>query len=206
MVVRLPENKHLVIDSKVSLQSYEAFIAAQSDEERKTHSRSLLKSIRNHVDGLSQKHYQTSKGVNSPDFVIMFMPIEATFSVALAEDGSLFQYAWDKRIMIVTPTTLMATLWTISSMWRQENQTRFAFQIAEESGKLYDKFVGFLSSFQEIGKSIDKSREAYDKALNQMKTGRGNLIQRAEKIRKMGARSSRKLSETSLADGTEELE
>ena len=91
-------------------------------------------------------------------------------------------------------------------MWRQENQTRFAFQIAEESGKLYDKFVGFLSSFQEIGKSIDKSREAYDKALNQMKTGRGNLIQRAEKIRKMGARSSRNLSETSLADGTEELE
>ncbi|MCB1302673.1 MAG: DNA recombination protein RmuC [Leptospiraceae bacterium] len=206
VVVRLPEEKHLVIDSKVSLVSYEAFASAEEDTMRKQHAKELIRSIRNHVDGLNTRHYQGSKGLNSPDFVLMFMPIEASFSVAVAEDSSLFQYAWDKRIMIVTPTTLMATLWIISSIWRQENQTHFALEIAKESGRLYDKFVGFAETFQDVGKTIDKSKEQYDRALDRLQRGRGNLIQRAEKIRKMGAVASKRLSRDQIhsADAAED--
>ena len=196
VLVQLPENRHLIVDSKVSLRAFEAYTAAEAEDEKGKHIKELIRSLKGHVDGLSERHYQYGKNVNSPDFVIMFMPLESSFSLALSEDSSLFQYAWDRRVMMVTPTTLMATLWTISSMWKQENQTRFALEIASEAGRLYDKLVGFVSTFEEVGKAIGKSREMYDRALNQMKLGKGNLIQRAEKIRRMGASSSRKLSES----------
>ncbi|MEQ8352088.1 MAG: DNA recombination protein RmuC [Leptospiraceae bacterium] len=196
VIIQLPENKHLIVDSKVSLKSYEAYVSAESDEDRKSSLKNLLRSIRGHIDGLSARHYQGSASLNSPDFVILFMPVEATFSLALSEDGSIFQYAWNKQIMIVTPTTLMATLWTISSMWKQEKQARFALEIAAEGGRLYDKFAGFVSTFEEVGRSIDRSREHYDRALNQLKHGKGNLISRAEKIRKMGVSTSRKIPDS----------
>ncbi|MBI38825.1 MAG: DNA recombination protein RmuC [Leptospiraceae bacterium] len=196
VVIHLPENKHLVVDSKVSLNAYEAYTAAESEEQKKTSLKNLIRSIRTHVDGLSARHYQGSSELNTPDFVLLFMPVEASFSLALSEDGGLFQYAWNKSIMIVTPTTLMATLWTISSMWKQENQTRFAMEIAAEGGRLYDKFAGFVSTFEEVGRAIDKSQESYDRAMNQLKHGKGNLISRAEKIRKMGATTSRSLPDS----------
>ncbi|HBS06086.1 MAG TPA: DNA recombination protein RmuC [Leptospiraceae bacterium] len=196
VVIHLPEKKHLIIDSKVSLNSYEAYTAAETEEEKKSSLKNLIRSIRSHVDGLSARHYQGSTNLNTPDFVVLFMPVEASFSVALSEDSGLFQYAWNKRIMVVTPTTLMATLWTISSMWKQENQTRFALEIAAEGGRLYDKFASFVGTFEEVGRSIEKSQESYDRAMNQLKHGKGNLISRAEKIRKMGASNSRKLPDS----------
>ncbi|MCF8039247.1 MAG: DNA recombination protein RmuC [Desulfohalobiaceae bacterium] len=192
VIVRLPEDKHLVIDSKVSLLAYERFAAGEQDR-RSGHAKDLVRSIRSHVDGLGAKHYQAGGGLNSPDFVIMFMPIEAAFSIALNTDKALIQYAWDQKVMIVTPTTLMATLWTIASIWRQENQTRYALEIAKQSGQLYDKIAGFVETLQDIGKSMDKAREHYDKAMNQLSTGRGNVISRAERIRRMGARASKRL-------------
>ena len=193
VIIRLPDDKHLVVDSKVSLVSYEQCVAAEDEARRTVHAKDLVRSIRSHVDGLSAKHYQSGTGLNSPDFVIMFMPIEAGFSIALRTDKSLFQYAWDRQVMIATPTTLMATLWTIASIWRQENQTRFALDIARQSGQLYDKLAGFVETLQDIGKSLDKGREQYDKALNQLSTGRGNVLARAERIRNMGARASKRL-------------
>jgi DNA recombination protein RmuC len=193
VVIRLPEDKHLVIDAKVSLLAYERHAGAEDEAERAAHAKDLVRSIRSHVDGLSARHYQAAAGLNAPDFVIMFMPIEAAFSIALRTDTSLFQYAWDRQVMIATPTTLMATLWTIASIWRQENQTRFAHEIARQSGQLYDKLAGFVDTLQDVGKSLDKSREQYDKALNQLSTGRGNVLARAERIRSMGARASKRL-------------
>ncbi|MFW6054502.1 MAG: DNA recombination protein RmuC [Thermodesulfobacteriota bacterium] len=192
VIVRLPEDKHLVIDSKVSLLAYERFAAGEKDC-RSGHAKDLVRSIRSHVDGLGAKHYQAGGGLNSPDFVVMFMPIEAAFSIALKTDKALIQYAWDQKVMIATPTTLMATLWTIASIWRQENQARYALEIAKQSGQLYDKIVGFVETLQDIGKSMDKAREHYDKAMNQLSTGRGNVISRAERIRRMGARASKRL-------------
>ncbi len=204
VIIRLPEDKHLIVDSKVSLVSYEQCVAAESEAERGRHAKDLVRSVKAHVDELSSKHYQSGTSLNTPDFVIMFMPIEAGFSIALNTDKTLYQYAWDRKVMIVTPTTLMATLWTIASVWRQENQTKFALEIAGQSGRLYDKLAGFVDSLQDIGKSMDKAREQYDKAMNQLTSGRGNVISRAERIRKMGARSSKRLPLELVEDAVED--
>jgi DNA recombination protein RmuC len=147
--------------------------------------------VRGHVKALGEKHYQTASGFASPDFVLMFMPIEASFSAAVRADSGLFAFAWERRIVIVSPSTLLATLRTVSSLWKQERQTRHALQIAEEGGKLYDKFVGFVEDLEKVGKRLDDTRKEYGEAMNKLHLGSGNLVRRAEKMRELGAKATK---------------
>ncbi|MEO6884549.1 MAG: DNA recombination protein RmuC [Bacteroidia bacterium] len=195
VVILLPDNKHIVVDSKVSLIAYEAFVNATSEEDKEKYIKEHIASVRNHVKMLSEKNYQTSPDFNTPDFVLLFIPIESSFSVAVQADQEIFNYAWDKKIVIVSPSTLLATLRTIASVWKQERQTKNALEIARQSGNLYDKFVGFVEDLEKIGKSIDTSKSAYESAFNKLKSGSGNLIKRAQDIEKLGAKSTKKLSE-----------
>ncbi len=193
IVINLPDNKHIIIDSKVSLIAYERAVNASSEEGRAAHLKEHLQSLRAHVKGLSEKHYQTAKSLNSPDFVLLFIPIEASFSVAIQEDQELFSYAWDQKVVIVCPSTLLATLRTIASIWQQENQNRNAMEIARQGGALYDKFVGFISDMENIGKNLEVTKKTYDMAMNKLHTGTGNLVRRAENIKKLGAKTTKGL-------------
>jgi DNA recombination protein RmuC len=189
VIIHLPEQKQIIIDSKVSLVAYERSVSAESELLRTAHLKEHINSIRSHVKLLSEKNYQNAQHLNTPDFVLMFVPIEASFSVAVQADGDLFSYAWEKKIVIVSPTTLLATLRTISSIWKQENQTKNAQEIARLSGALYDKFIGFTEDMVKIRTSIDRSSHAYDEAVKKMKEGNGNMIRTAEKIKELGAKT-----------------
>jgi DNA recombination protein RmuC len=189
----LPDNKHIIVDSKVSLIAYEALVNSNSEEERAMLIKDHLLSVRTHVKSLSEKNYATSTDFNTPDFVLLFIPIESSFSIAVQADQELFNFAWDKKIVIVSPSTLLATLRTIASVWKQERQTKNAIEIAKQSGALYDKFVGFMEDMEKIGKSIDASQTAYDNALNKLHKGSGNLVKRAQDIEKLGAKTTKQL-------------
>lgn len=193
VVIMLPDNKHIVVDSKVSLVAYESLVNAESEEDRDRYLKEHISSVRNHVKLLSEKNYPTSPDFDTPDFVLLFIPIESSFSIAIQSDNELFSYAWDKKIVIVSPSTLLATLRTIASIWKQERQTKNAIEIAKQSGALYDKFVGFLEDMDKIGKSIDASKTSYEAAVNKLKTGSGNLIGRAINIEKLGAKTSKQI-------------
>jgi DNA recombination protein RmuC len=199
-VIQLPDNKHIIVDSKVSLVAYEAYVNTDNEEEKSRFLKDHVSSVRTHVKQLSEKSYQSSAEFNTPDFVLMFMPIESAFSLAIQGDKDLFSFAWDSKIVIVSPSTLLATLRTIASIWKQERQTKNALEIARQSGALYDKFVGFIEDLDKIGKSIDTSKNAYDAALNKLKTGSGNLIKRASEIQKLGAKTSKQIPEKFLGD------
>lgn len=193
VVIHLPDQKHIIVDSKVSLVAYERLVNVENEKDRSAFVKEHLLSVRSHIKMLSEKHYQHSPSFNSPDFVLLFVPIESSFSVAVQEDQDLFSYAWDNKVVIVSPSTLLATLRTIASIWQQENQTRNALEIARQSGALYDKFVAFIADMEAIGRSLDSTRKTYDQATNKLYTGSGNLVNRAEKIRKLGAKTSKKL-------------
>ncbi|HJV79056.1 MAG TPA: DNA recombination protein RmuC [Paludibacter sp.] len=192
VIIHLPDNKHIIIDSKVSLVAYERFVSAEADEHRATHLREHVNSLRSHVKLLSEKNYQNAQNLNTPDFVLMFLPIEASFSVAVQGDSEIFAYAWERKIVIVSPTTLLATLRTITSIWKQENQTKNAQEIARLSGALYDKFIGFAEDMTKIKVNIDRTSNAYDDAMKKMKDGTGNIIRTAEKIKELGAKTGNK--------------
>lgn len=205
-VVKLPENKHIVVDSKVSLTDYEKWVNEENELLKETFLKQHIQSIRNHIKGLEEKNYSALKGLNSPEVVLMFIPVEPCFSVAVTADKELYQFAWDRKIVMVTPSTLLATLKTIASIWKQERQNKNAIRIAEEAGRLYDKFVGFLEDMEAIKKSIDNSEKAYDSAINKLKTGSGNLIKRAEDIRKLGAKTNKNLPPNLIDDDNLKLE
>ncbi|HOB39549.1 MAG: DNA recombination protein RmuC [Limnochordia bacterium] len=192
VVVILPENRHLIIDSKVSLTAYERHAASSDPEEQKRLEKDLVRSLKNHIDGLRERHYQGS-GLNCPDFVLMFMPLEPAYALALQADPALFQYAWERKVVLTTPTTLMATLWIIANIWQQAQQTANALEIARQGGALYDKFVGFVGTLEELGRQLERCQNSYNQAVNQLKTGRGNLISRAENLRALGAAASKSL-------------
>jgi len=192
VIIHLPDNKHIIIDSKVSLVAYERLMSADTDEQRVTYLRDHINSLRSHVKLLSEKNYQNAQNLNTPDFVLMFLPIEASFSVAVQGDSDIFAYAWERKIVIVSPTTLLATLRTISSIWKQENQTKNAQEIARLSGALYDKFIGFAEDMARIKANIDRTSNAYDDAMKKMKDGSGNIIRTAEKIKELGAKTGNK--------------
>lgn len=195
VVVMLPDKKHIIIDAKVSLTAYENLVNAATDEERQIFIKEHILSIRRHIKELSEKSYQTAQGFNSPDFVLMFIPIESSFGIAVQADQQIFSDAWDNRIVIVSPSTLLATLKTISSIWKQENQTKNAIEIAKQGGALYDKFVGFVADMKKMGDNILKTQGSYNEAMNKLASGNGNLITRAENIRKLGAKTSKLLQE-----------
>ncbi len=199
-VVFLPDNKHVIVDSKVSLVAYEAFVNAENENDKIKFLKEHVNSVKSHVKQLSEKSYQTSPDLNTPDFVLLFMPIESAFSVAIQGEQDLFAYAWDSKIVIVSPSTLLATLRTIASIWKQERQTKNALEIAKQSGALYDKFVGFIEDLDKIGKSIETSKNAYDAALNKLKTGSGNLIKRASDIQKLGAKTQKQIPDKFISD------
>lgn len=192
VILHLPDNKHIIIDSKVSLVAYERYITAENEEKQMLSAKEHINSIRSHVKLLSEKNYQNAQNINTPDFVLMFIPIEASFSVAVQGDSELFSYAWERKIVIVSPTTLLATLRTISSIWKQENQTKNAQEIARLSGTLYDKFIGFTEDMVKIKNNLDRTSNAYDDAVKKMKDGSGNIIRTAEKIKELGAKTGNK--------------
>ncbi len=193
IVVNLPDNKHIIIDSKVSLLAYEKAVNSVTEEDRLKFVKEHLFSLKTHIKGLSEKHYQTAKSLNSPDFVLLFIPIEASFSLAIQEDQELFSFAWDQKVVIVSPSTLLATLRTIASIWQQENQNRNALEIARQGGALYDKFVGFIIDMENMGKNLETTRKTYEQAMNKLHTGSGNLIRRAENIKKLGAKTTKEI-------------
>jgi DNA recombination protein RmuC len=190
-VILLPDNKHVIVDAKVSLVAYEACVNATGEEERERFVKEHLLSVRNHVKILSDKDYHTSVDFNTPDFVLLFIPIESSFSVAVQADQELFSFAWDKKIVIVSPSTLLATLRTIASLWKQERQTKNVMEIAREGGELYDKFVGFLEDMQKIEKAIESSSKAYTDAVNKLSNGKGNIVRRIQLIQQLGAKTSK---------------
>ena len=203
VVIDLPDDKHLIVDAKVSLIAYERLVNCDNEEETDLFSRQHIASIRNHVSDLASKNYSELYKINSPDFVMLFIPIESCLSIAVQKDAELFNYAWDKRVVIVSPSTLLATLRTIASMWKQERQNRNVMEIARLSGEMYDKFVGFIGDMDGIGKNIKQSQDAYDRALNKLSNGRGNLTITAEKIKKLGAKAGKQLDERLIVDEEE---
>lgn len=193
VLIKLPDDKHIVIDSKVSIVAYTNFMEAKSEEEQLICVKAHVASVQNHIKGLSEKNYAHAKGINSPDFVLMFLPSEPSFSFTLQSDQNIYNYAWDRKIVLVSPTTLLATLRTISSVWKQENQTKNAIEIAKQSGLLYEKFVGFLEDLEKIDKGLTNAKLAYDGAVNKLKTGKGNLVGRVENLKVLGAKTTKNL-------------
>lgn len=210
VIVHMPENKQIIIDAKVSLKAYEAFCSEDDAKRRAEFLKQHVVSVRTHIKTLSSKDYQNLMSVNSLDFVLLFMPIEAAFSVAIQEDGEMFTDAFEKNIILVGPSTLLATLRTIQNIWRYEQQNQNALEIANSAGLLYDKFVAFVGDLDEIGTRIEATRKSYDKAHNKLVSGRGNLIGKVEKLKTLGARTSKKHSENLLAqadiDDSDQLE
>jgi DNA recombination protein RmuC len=196
VVVHLPEGKDVVIDSKVSLTAYERYCSAETAEKREKRLKEHLLSIRTHIKSLSEKKYQNLDGMRTLDFVLMFLPIEGAFWTAIEHDGALFNDAFAKNIMLVSPSTLLATLRIIQNIWRYEDQSRNAVIIARKAGDLYDKFVGFVESLEDIGHKIGKAQESFDRAKLQLHSGRGNLIHRAEELKVLGVKAKKALPES----------
>ncbi|GAA4802847.1 DNA recombination protein RmuC [Olivibacter ginsenosidimutans] len=193
VVIHLPEDKHLVIDAKVSLVAYERWVNTDEEAERDLAAKQHVQSIKNHVSELSRKNYQDIYKITSPDFVLLFMPIESAFSMSISYDTELFSEAWDKRVVIVSPSTLLATLRTIASIWKQERQTRNVLEIAREAGALYDKFVGFTEDMDKIDKQITQLARTHEDARKKLETGKGSVISKVEKLKKLGAKASKQI-------------
>ncbi|RZK82227.1 MAG: DNA recombination protein RmuC [Pedobacter sp.] len=201
VILDLPDNKHVVIDAKVSLIAYERLLNTDDVTERELFLRQHLLSIKTHVQALSNKSYHDLYQIDSPDFVLLFIPIESSFGIAVQKDAELFNFAWDRKVVIVSPSTLLATLRTIASIWKQERQNRNVLEIARLSGSMYDKFVGFITDMESIGKNIKQSQDAYEKAINKLTTGNGNLANTSEKIKRLGAKTTKQI-DTKFLDNT----
>ncbi|MEC7582532.1 MAG: DNA recombination protein RmuC [Pseudomonadota bacterium] len=208
VIVHLPESRDIVIDSKVSLKAWDAFCSSDKGSDRDALLKQHIASIRQHVKTLSAKDYQNLTGLNSLDYVFLFMPVEAAYSSAVQVDRELFQYAFDRNIIFVVPSTLLTTLRTVQNLWRLAQQNQNANEIADRAGALYDKFVAFVDDLEEIGGRIDATRKSFEKARNKLVSGRGNLVKRAEALRELGAKTSKKQNTklVDLADDGDEAE
>ena len=203
VVVKLPEGRSLVVDSKVSITAYSRYAEATdptvSEQELAAH----IQSLRQHIQGLSSKNYSSLYGIGSVDFVLMFVPIEPAFLLALKTAPNLYQEALAKNIVLVCPSTLMATLRTVAHLWRQDHQNRNALEIAKQCGTLYDKFVGFVDDLEKLGQRLDQAQTSYHDAFNKLKSGKGNLIRTAEKVRELGVKPSKNLSAPLIESSTD---
>jgi DNA recombination protein RmuC len=204
VVIDLPDQKAIVVDAKVSLVAYERYVSTEDDQERLQSLREHLLSVKAHIKGLSEKSYQQLYQINSPDFVLLFIPIEPAFSLALQHDQYLFNEAYQRNIVIVSPSTLLATLRTIASIWKQEYQTKNVLEIARIGGDMYDKFHGFVSDLIDVGKKINDTQKGYESAMNKLVNGRGNLVRQAEKLKELGAKASKSLPENLLIRARED--
>lgn len=204
VIINLPEGKTLIVDSKVSLVAYEKFWSSEEETEKTIALKEHLQSLRNHIKGLSDKNYQNLYEVKSLDFVILFVPIEPAFALAMQADPALFNEAFDKNIVIVSPSTLLVTLKTVASIWRFEYQNRNAIDIAKKAGDLHDKFVGFVEDLIGLGNKMRDSQKAYEGAMNKLSTGAGNIVKRTDELRKLGAKASKSLPQTLLDRASDE--
>ncbi|MFT5077605.1 MAG: DNA recombination protein RmuC [Planctomycetota bacterium] len=208
VVIHLPDNKRMIIDSKVSLVAYERFVNEEDDIQQARHLNEHLASLKRHVDQLSEKNYHDLYEMESPDFVLLFVPIEPAFAIAINKDPSIYNKAFEQNIIIVTPSTLLATLRTIDTMWNNEKQQRNAIEISRQAGALYDKFEGLIKDLTGVGKKMDDAKTDYSSAMNKLFEGRGNLITSVEKLKKMGAKAKKSLPEKIIkrAEENNELE
>lgn len=200
VVVYLPDGKHIIIDSKVSLKAYEQLSNCVNEDERHSLLNQHIISVRTHIKGLSDKNYQTAKGLITPDFVLLFIPVEASFSVAIQADEDLFNYAWDRKIVMVSPSTLLATLKTIASVWKQEKQNKNALEIANQATDLIDKFSGFAEDLIKAGSKLDDGKHAFDEAVKKLHTGKGNIVNRLKNIEKLGIKGTKNIPDALMPD------
>lgn len=204
VIINLPEDRHIIIDSKVSLTAYEEFCSAEDEASRKTALNNHIASLRKHVKELSDKNYQSIHNLSSMDFVIMFVPIEPAMAVASQADINIWNEAFEKNIVIVSPSILLATLRTIANIWKQENQNKNAMEIARQSGALYDKFVSFTEDLINIGKKIDDTKGYYSDAMKKLYDGSGNIIRRIENIKALGAKATKSIGQNLLDKSSED--
>ncbi len=204
VIIHLPDNKKMIVDSKVSLTAYEQFVNADNEDEQELFLKEHIASLNRHVNQLSDKRYEDIYKIESPDFVLLFIPIEPAFAIAINNDNQLYNKAFEKNIVIVTPSTLLATLKTIDSMWNNEKQQRNALEIARQAGALYDKFEGLISNLTKVGKKMDEAKSEYKGAMNKLVEGRGNLITSVEKIKKLGAKAKKSLSDKIIQRANED--
>jgi DNA recombination protein RmuC len=204
VIIRLPENKDLVLDAKVSLTAYERFINADNDDARSSALNEHTTSVKRHIDGLSKRDYSGIPGLRTLDFVLLFVPVEAAFIDAVRADDQLYRYALEKNIVIVGPSTLLATLRTVAHIWKLEDRSRNADKIAKEAGGLYDQFVMLEQEFGNVGEQLEKALRSHESAVKRIGTGKGNLLGRVEKLRKLGANSKKQLPSEKLLDAEED--
>lgn len=193
VIVRLPQGKDVVVDAKVSLKDYEIYYSAEDPDQKEAALTSHIEAVRTHIRSLASKRYEDLEGVRTLDFVLMFIPIEAAFLAAVERDRKLFSEAFDKNIMVVSPSTLLVTLRTIENIWRHEYQNRHAIEIAQKAGGLYDKFVGFVSALEEVGQQLDRAKASYQTASDRLVNGRGNLIRRTQELKALGVKAGKEL-------------
>lgn len=202
-IIRLPDGKDIIVDAKVSLTAYEQYCSTDDEQARERFLREHILSVRGHVKGLSDKAYETLESIRTLDFVLLFIPVEGAFLLALEQEPSIFKEAFDKNIMLVSPATLMVTLRTIHNIWRYEHQNQNAREIAKRGGELHDKFVGFVESVDDIGRNLDKTQQAFDTAHKRLVSGRGNLVNQVAMLQKLGANSKKKLAQELLEKAEE---
>lgn len=203
VIVRYPGGKVMIIDSKTSLTAFVEYVNSETEEERERFGKLHLASVEKHVNELSEKNYQNYVGTQKLDFVMMFIPNEAAYNAAMSLNPTLWQKAYDKRVLIVSPTQLVASLKIVSQLWIQDRQTRNAIDIAEKAGGMYDKFVGFVGDMEKIERSLTATRTAYDSAMRKLRDGTGSLMVRAEKLRELGAKASKRLPKKAIAEDDE---
>lgn len=193
VIVRLPDGKHLIVDSKMTLTAYEAYCSAEDPVQKEKAGLLHVESLKRHISDLSEKKYHLADKIISPDFVMLFMPLEPAFALAFQLKPDLFGQAWNKNIAVVSPTTLLATLRTVTSLWKQERQQKNAVEIARQGGSLYDKFVGVVNDLDQLGKKLKSAAEAHDQVMGKLSTGKGNLISQVEKLKELGAKTEKTL-------------
>lgn len=200
VVVYLPDNKHIIIDSKVSMVAFERFVNAEDEQTKKAELAKHILSVKNHIRLLGDKNYSDLEGISSPDFVLLFIPLESSFALAIKEEPAIYEQALAKKVVLVTPSTLLATLKTVSSIWKHEKQTKNAIEIAEQAARLYDKFVGFIDDMEKIGQKQLDAQKAYSDAMNKLSEGKGNLIRSSEKLKELGVKSRKDIDKKYLEE------
>ncbi|QDK36594.1 DNA recombination protein RmuC [Bdellovibrio sp. NC01] len=193
VIVSLPDNKHIIVDSKMTLLAYEQYSSAETHEDQERFGKLHIESLKKHIDGLSEKKYHAADKLLSPDFVVLFMPLEPAFALAFKLKPDLFQYAWEKNVAIVSPTTLLATLRTVAALWKQDRQEKNALEIAKRGGLLYEKFAGLLRDLQNLGEKLTAAQKAHEDVIKKVSDGRGNLMDQVEDLKRLGAKTEKSL-------------
>ena len=201
VIIHLPENKKIIIDSKVSLVAWEAYMNADDDKEAQNNMKALVTSLQNHIKGLSDKDYTQLYGVDTPEFVLLFIPVEAAFMEVTKYDQKLYEYAFSRRIILVSTSTLLATLKTIAMAWRQEKQAKNVIEIAEAGGRLYDKFVGLINDIEKLGNQFTTAQNTYNDTMTKLK-GRGGLLMQVERLKTLGSKTKKSLDQDLLAEAS----